>query len=216
MLQRRGREPSGKLGLHGFRPQPDKRLAFLQGFLQRPQLVGSVIPSSRFLERRIVDAAGIDAARTVVELGPGTGGTTRAILRSLPHDSRLCAIEISPRFAALLRSNSDPRLTVHLGSAEHIREALDLHGLANPDVILSGIPFSTMPSALGQRILSSVWSSLTPGGQFVAYQFRDRVSVLGREILGAPKVEVELLNVPPMRVYCWRKPQESAPNPVDS
>jgi phospholipid N-methyltransferase len=205
VLQRRGREPSGKLNLHGLRPQPDKRLAFLHGFLQRPQVVGSVIPSSRFLERRIVDVAAIGEARTVVELGPGTGGTTRAILRSLPRDSRLCAIEISPRFVSLLRSNSDPRLTVHLGSAEQIGEALDLHGLSNPDVVLSGIPFSTMPLSLGRRILRSVWSNLAPGGQFVAYQFRDRVSVLGREILGAPKVEVELLNVPPMRVYCWRK-----------
>ena len=199
------------LNLHGLRPQPDKRLAFLHAFLQRPQLVGSVIPSSRFLERRIIDLAGIDEAHTVVELGPGTGGTTRAILRSLPLDSQLCAIEISPRFVSLLRSSSDPRLKVHLGSAEHIREALDLHGLPNPDVVLSGIPFSTMPVALGRRILRSVWSNLAPGGQFVAYQFRDRVSVLGREILGAPKVEVELLNVPPMRVYCWRKSREALP-----
>ena len=208
MLQRRGREPFGKLNLHGLRPQPDKRLAFLHGFLQRPQLVGSVIPSSRFLERRIVALSAINEAHTVVELGPGTGGTTRAILRALPQDSQLCAIEISPRFVSLLRSNPDPRLSVHLGSAEHIQKALDLHGLSNPDVVLSGIPFSTMSFALGQTILRSVWSSLAPGGQFVAYQFRDRVSVLGREILGAPKVEVELRNVPPMRVYCWRKPQE--------
>jgi phospholipid N-methyltransferase len=196
------------LSLQRLRPQPDKRLAFLHGFLQRPQLVGSVIPSSRFLERRIVELSAIDAAHTVVELGPGTGGTTRAILRALPRDSRLCAIEISPQFVSLLRSNSDPRLTVHHGSAEHIQKALDHHGLSNPDVVLSGIPFSTMSFALGQRIIRSVWSSLAPGGQFVAYQFRDRVSVLGREILGAPKVEVELRNVPPMRVYCWRKPQE--------
>jgi phospholipid N-methyltransferase len=196
------------LSLQRLRPQPDKRLAFLHGFLQRPQLVGSVIPSSRFLERRIVELSAIDAAHTVVELGPGTGGTTRAILRALPRDSRLCAIEISPQFVSLLRSNSDPRLTVYHGSAEHIQKALDHHGLSNPDVVLSGIPFSTMSFALGQRIIRSVWSSLAPGGQFVAYQFRDRVSVLGREILGAPKVEVELRNVPPMRVYCWRKPQE--------
>jgi phospholipid N-methyltransferase len=195
------------LSLQRLRPQPDKRLAFLHGFLQRPQLVGSVIPSSRFLERRIVELSAIDAAHTVVELGPGTGGTTRAILRALPRDSRLCAIEISPQFVSLLRSNSDPRLTVYHGSAEHIQKALDHHGLSNPDVVLSGIPFSTMSFALGQRIIRSVWSSLAPGGQFVAYQFRDRVSVLGREILGAPKVEVELRNVPPMRVYCWRKPQ---------
>ena len=58
------------------RPQPDDRLAFFQGFLKKPGQVGSIIPSSRFLERRIVRAAGIERARLVVELGPGTGGTT--------------------------------------------------------------------------------------------------------------------------------------------
>ena len=51
-----------------------------------------------------------------------------------------------------------------------------------------------------------LWSSLAPGGRFVAYQFRDRVSVLGKQVIGLPKVQVELLNVPPMRLYCWKKP----------
>ncbi len=202
------------LSLERFRPQPDKRLAFLQGFLQRPQVVGSVIPSSRFLERRIVSIAAIAQASAVVELGPGTGGTTRAILHALPRKSKLCAIEINPRFVSLLRNNPDSRLTVHLGGAESIAETLAMHGLSKPDVVLSGIPFSTIPSNRGRKILKQIWSVLAPGGQFVAYQFRDRVSVLGREILGAPRVEVELLNVPPMRVYCWRKSVETNPEPL--
>jgi len=51
-----------------------------------------------------------------------------------------------------------------------------------------------------------VWASLAPGGRFVAYQFRGHVARLERELLGRPDTEVELLNVPPMRVYRWRKP----------
>jgi phospholipid N-methyltransferase len=144
----------------------------------------------------------------VVELGPGTGGTTRAILHALPRASKLCAIEINPRFVSLVRKNPDPRLTVQLGAAEEIAEILEAQGLPKPDVVLSGIPFSTIEPGLGRKIMEQIGSVLAPGGQFVAYQFRDRVSVLGREIFGAPRVEVELLNVPPMRVYCWRKPQE--------
>ena len=58
---------------------------FLQEFVRHPRQVASVVPSSRFLERRIVEAAGIRSAKVVVELGPGTGGTTRAILRSPAH-----------------------------------------------------------------------------------------------------------------------------------
>ncbi len=196
-----------------FRPQPDKRLAFLQGFLKDPQIVGSVIPSSRFMERRLVEKSGARRAHQIVELGPGTGGTTRALLRAMPHDAGLLAIELSPKFAELLRQEPDPRLVVHQGSAEHIGEVLAEHGLPRPDLVISGIPFSTMPRPLGRSILRAVWSSLAPGGRFVAYQFRDRVAVLGRELFGKPSASFELLNVPPMRVYCWRKPTgDSAPH----
>ncbi len=184
----------------------DRRLAFFQGFLRRPQQVGSVIPSSRFLERRLVKISAVREARTVVELGPGTGGTTHALLRALPPEARLMAIEIDPHFSAMLRrENRDPRLIVHEGSAEHMAECLAGRALPAPEVVISGIPFSTMPLRVGENILRSVWAVLAPGGRFVAYQFRDRVAVLGKRILGRPEVDVELLNVPPMRVYSWRK-----------
>lgn len=180
-------------------------LEFLKGFMRAPDLVGSVIPSSRFLERRLVQIAHIAEARVVVEFGPGTGGTTRAILRAMAPTAKLLAIEIDPRFAGRLQATGDPRLIVHHGSAEHIRDALLHHGLAAPDAVLSGIPFSTMPPALGQRIINAVWDSLAPGGRFVAYQFRDRVATLGRELLGDPEVEMEILNAPPVRIYHWQK-----------
>src|SRR5262245_57404692 len=92
------------------RLQPDHRLAFLQGFLKSPKQVGSIIPSSRFLERRVVRAADIANASLVVELGPGTGGTTRALLRALSPNARLLAIETAPRFVELLAHTHDPRL----------------------------------------------------------------------------------------------------------
>lgn len=192
------------------RSQRGHGLAFFSGFLKRPEQVGSVVPSSRFLERRIIEVAEISTARLVVELGPGTGGTTQAVLAALPRDSRLLAIEISPEFVARLKQNPDPRLVVHRGSAEHIREALAIHGMSRPDVVISGIPFSTMPRLLGQRIISSVWSSLNDDGRFVAYQFRSRVASLGQKLLGKPESELELLNVPPMRVYRWRKSRDPA------
>jgi phosphatidylethanolamine/phosphatidyl-N-methylethanolamine N-methyltransferase len=184
----------------------DNALDFFRGFLKSPKEVGSVIPSSRFLEKRIVRSAHLDEARLVVELGPGTGGTTRALLRRLRPDAKLLAIEINPRFATLLRRDiQDERLIVHEGSADQIPEALGKYGLEAPDVILSGIPFSTMPRTIGLQILASVKDSLAPGGRFVAYQFRDVVKVLGREVFGRAHVEREVLNVPPMRVYRWEK-----------
>jgi hypothetical protein len=55
-----------------------------------------------------------------------------------------------------------------------------------------------------------VWASIAPGGCFVAYQFRDHVARLGRSVLGEPRIGVELLNVPPMRLYHWRKPLDGS------
>lgn len=189
------------------KPQTDRQdhhLAFLRGFLTRPKEVGSIIPSSRFMERRIVKTAELASAKLAVELGPGTGGTTRALLRNMAPDSTLVAIEINPGFVKLLSEHiRDPRLIVHHGSATEIPSILAKHGLGEPDVILSGIPFSTMDESLGTAILQSVRESLAPGGRFVAYQFRDRVHTLGVDVFGRASVQTELLNVPPMRVYRW-------------
>jgi phosphatidylethanolamine/phosphatidyl-N-methylethanolamine N-methyltransferase len=181
-------------------------LAFFLGFLRKPEQVGSVIPSSRFLERRLVTVAGVSTARVVVELGPGTGGTTRAILHALPPGAKLLAIEIDDYFAAMLESLHDPRLIVHRGSAEDFQHILAQHGLAHADAVISGIPFSTMPQETGRSILNAVWNGLAPGGRLVAYQVRGKVASLGRKLFGHPKVQVEFLNAPPVRVYHWLKP----------
>ena len=196
-------EDTSPMSSPNFMPRPDHRLAFLKGFLDKPKEVGSIIPSSRFMERRIVKTLDLEHAKLVVELGPGTGGTTKAVLRSLPTDAKLLAIEINPHFVKLLSKHDDERLLVHEGSAAEIPAILAEHGLEKPDVIFSGIPFSTMPRSLGKAILESARDALAPGGRFVAYQFRDRVHTLGVEVFGRASRQLELLNVPPMRVWRW-------------
>jgi phospholipid N-methyltransferase len=69
--------------------------------------------------------------------------------------------------------------------------------------VISGIPFSTIPAAIGARIIESIRSALAPGGRFVAYQVRGVVADLARPILGRPDFAIELLNIPPVRVYRW-------------
>lgn len=189
---------------------PDDRVVFLQQFLKHPRQVGSVIPSSRFLEQRVVALAGVASARVIVELGTGTGGITRAMLRAMAPDARLVGIEINPRFQELLTRVGDARLIPHFGSAEQLAEILDEHRLPAPDAIISGIPFSTMDRALGSRILEVIAETLAPGGRFVAYQVSAQVARLARPVLGAPRRQIELRNIPPMRVYRWDRPAQPA------
>lgn len=184
------------------------RSVFLQEFLKHPLQIGSIIPSSRFLERRIVEAAGVASANVIVELGPGTGGTTRAILRAMPQQARLLSIEINPLFHAMVRRIKDDRIIAHLGSAGELRETLSRYGLPPPNAVISGIPFSTMSRDEGIRVLEEVSSLLAPDGRFVAYQVSNRVASLCPHSLGSVQATTELLNIPPMRVFQWRKPAD--------
>ena len=179
--------------------------AFFRGFLRSPEQVGSVVPSSRFLEQRLVRTAGVSRARCVVELGPGTGGTTRALLAEMPADSKLLTIELDSRFSERLAEIGDPRLIPHTGSAADLPEILARYKLPAPDAIVSGIPFSTMPREVGNAVLEAVRDQLSPSGVFVAYQFRGHVGRMGEAVLGKPDIELEALNVPPMRFFRWVK-----------
>ncbi|MDD2309717.1 MAG: methyltransferase type 12 [Desulfuromonadaceae bacterium] len=185
--------------------QMTDQLAFIAEFVKHPLQVGSIIPSSHFLLRRIVDAAGIDSAKTIVELGPGNGGSTRAILRAAPANMKLLSVEVNPSLHALVRDIGDKRLIAHRGDACHLKEILAQYGLGAPDVVISGIPFSTMSVSTGSQLLKEISSLLAPGGRFVAYQVSRRVATLARPFMGTGHMELELFNIPPMRVYRWEK-----------
>jgi phospholipid N-methyltransferase len=181
------------------------RMVFLREFLRHPREIGSVTPSSRSLERHIVELAQVRSARAILELGGGTGGTTRAILAAMPANAKLLTIEINPLFCDVLRRIDDHRLVVHRGDAHELSEAAARHGVSSPDVVISGIPFSTIDRIAGSEIVTSIASMLVPGGRFVAYQVSKQVHELMRPLLGPAHVEVELLNIPPLRLFRWRK-----------
>lgn len=182
---------------------------FLRGFVRNPAQVGSVIPSSRVLEQRLVRSAGIAQARTVVELGPGTGGTTAAFLKAMSPKARLLAIELDTVFHRhLSQSLADPRLFLELGSAERLAEFLEARRLPAPEAIVSGIPFSTMPPEVSDRIAATIARVLPPGGRFVAYQVRAHVAGFVTPYLGEPDKQWEMVNIPPVRVFTWQKPSE--------
>jgi phospholipid N-methyltransferase len=106
---------------------------------------------------------------------------------------------------SILKGNSDRRLLVHRGNAGDLREILNQYRLDSPQAVISGIPFSTMRRDLGRRIVEAVHAVLSPGGWFVAYQVRDRVTELGYPLFGPPETVREFRNIPPLRIYRWQK-----------
>ncbi len=178
---------------------------FFQEFLRHPLQIGSVIPSSRYLERRVVKTAAVESAKFIVELGPGAGGITRAVLDAAGPDFRLLSVEINPNFHKFVSNIKDERLIAHLGDARQLESIVEKYGLGSPDAVISGIPFSTMTERCGSSIIRTIFHVLKPGGRFVAYQLSSRVISLCRPVMGEGEVVLELFNIPPMRVCCWRK-----------
>lgn len=180
---------------------------FFKAFLQSPKVVASMVPSSPYLERRVVQAARLDIAKTVVEIGSGTGGTTQALLSAMGDSSRLLAIESTAEFVPVLKQLDDPRLTVVHGCASNLVDEVRRHGFEAPDAVISGVPFSTLPEHLARRIVADVHGALRAQGRFVAYQLSERVSDYAGPLFGQPRIEQELRNIPPLRVFTWVKPE---------
>lgn len=181
-------------------------LVFLGEFLRNPRQLGSIIPSSGFLKNRIIAAADLSNASLVVELGPGNGGTTRAILQALPASATLISIELNEGLFTLTSDIADTRYIAHHGDASDLAAILQQYGVARPDVVISGIPFSCMEPEVGKSILACIETELADGGRFVAYQVSARVDELNDYYPTDQRtVAWEWLNVPPLRVWRWCK-----------
>lgn len=157
------------------------------------------------MKRRIIRVANVASARVIVELGPGNGGTTRAILNAMPADARLLSIELNEGLYQLNSKIDDKRYIAHHGDARALADILAGYQLPSPDVVISGIPFSTMDVAVATDILHSINTQLSADGRFVAYQLSDRVKRLNASANMPYTQEMEWLNIPPLRVWCWRK-----------
>lgn len=177
----------------------------LQAWVQQPRQVATVCPSSPAVTDCLANRECVRRARTVVDLGPGTGCTTSAILRSAAVDARILAIEKTASFIKPLRAITDPRLTVVQGDAIELEQLLQDEGASRADVIVSGIPFSAIPPRHAAAIMGAIHNSLEPGGVFIAYQVRRRVVRFARPYFGEPEIETVWLNLPPLQVFTWEK-----------
>ena len=175
---------------------------FALNFFRHPMMLGSIVPSSRFLIRQLLEPVDWGQARVIVEYGPGVGVITTEVLRRMGPDSILIAIETNPDFVSYLRDSiKDERLHVVEGSAESVDEILRRYGQSNASYVISGIPFSTIPAPVRERILLKTCEVLKPGGSFLVYQFSSRVLQDLQRIFRYVRRKFEPLNVLPAHLF---------------
>ena len=169
-------------------------------------MLGSLIPSSRFLVDRLLRKIDWKRARTIVEYGPGVGTITGRILERMSANTRLVAFEMNGDFVRYLkRSFPDRRLHVVHGSAERVQKELQQLKLDGADYIISGIPFTTMPEPLRDKIMRESRRALNPGGSVLVYQFTRAVLPYLKSHFDYIDQDFEPFNILPARLFYCRR-----------
>jgi phospholipid N-methyltransferase len=184
---------------------------FLRGFIKHPVMVGSIIPSSRKVIDKMLGPVDWENTRLFVEYGPGVGTFTRPILERMHPDAKLVTIDTNPEFTRYLRESiDDPRLVPVTGSAADVEKILAERDLGEPDYVLSGLPFSTLPPGVGDAIAKATGKVVRPGGAFLVYQFSPKVLDFIKPHFDRIDRGFEWINVPPATLFwAWRQPREA-------
>jgi phosphatidylethanolamine/phosphatidyl-N-methylethanolamine N-methyltransferase len=183
----------------------DDEVRFLRSWIEKPLRMGAVMPSGRVLARTMAQYVDINASGPVVELGPGTGAITTALIAHGVDPKRLVLIEYNPAFCALLRERY-PEATVVQGDAYTLRDTL-WNVLETPaSAVVSGLPLVTKPMLTRLKLIRDAFSALSPGAPFVQFTY----SVAPPIPKSLPGVSTEAseriwMNLPPARVWVYRK-----------
>jgi phosphatidylethanolamine/phosphatidyl-N-methylethanolamine N-methyltransferase len=198
------------------RPKPRKRdlgrdrfadeTAFLRSWLERPLVTGAVTPSSKALARTMASYVDPRVRGPVVELGPGTGPVTDALVRRGIEQERLVLVEYNPDFCKLL-ARRFPRATIVQGDAYDIAETL-AGVMSEPCAgIVSSLPLFTKPIEQRLALLAAAQDLMQPSAPFVQFTYAvvPPVPPQPGRYTAIPSERI-WLNLPPARVWVYRRP----------
>jgi phosphatidylethanolamine/phosphatidyl-N-methylethanolamine N-methyltransferase len=186
-------------------PRLDDEVRFLRSWIEKPLHMGAVMPSGRVLARTMAQYVDIDSSEPVVELGPGTGAITSALIEHGVDQKRLVLVEYNPGFCALLRDRY-PHAKVVQGDAYALRDSLWNMLSAPASAVVSGLPLVTKPMLTRLKLIRDAFVALAPGAPFVQFTY----SVAPPIPKSLPGVSTEAseriwMNLPPARVWVYRK-----------
>jgi phosphatidylethanolamine/phosphatidyl-N-methylethanolamine N-methyltransferase len=183
----------------------DDEVRFLRSWIEKPLHMGAVMPSGKVLARTMAQYVDIRSTGPVVELGPGTGAITSALIERGVDQKRLVLVEYNPGFCALLRDRY-PHATVVQGDAYTLRDSLWDVLKAPASAVVSGLPLVTKPMLTRLKLIREAFAALAPGAPFVQFTY----SVAPPIPKSLPGVSTEAseriwMNLPPARVWVYRK-----------
>jgi phosphatidylethanolamine/phosphatidyl-N-methylethanolamine N-methyltransferase len=183
----------------------DDEVHFIRSWMQKPLSIGAVTPSGKVLARTMAQYVEPESTGPVIELGPGTGPVTEALVQHGVHPSRLVLVEYNPTFCQLLRKRF-PEATVIRGDAYKLRNALAALVRQPAAAIVSGLPLVTKPMRARLRLLSEAFGLLEAGAPFIQFTYA-MMAPIPTALLGvqAEASERIWMNVPPARVWVYRK-----------
>jgi phosphatidylethanolamine/phosphatidyl-N-methylethanolamine N-methyltransferase len=183
----------------------DDEVRFIRSWIERPLSTGAVTPSGRILARAMARYVDPRSNGPVVELGPGTGPVTDALVEAGVDPSRLVLLESNPAFCRILRARY-PEATLVQGDAYSMRRLLDTLLLQPAAAVVSGLPLVTKPITMRLRLIRDAFDLMIPGAPFV--QFTYSVAAPLPKRFGGFSVEASeriWMNIPPARVWVYRK-----------
>ena len=179
-------------------------LRFLRALITRPKQVGAVAPSSRMLARAIADEIDPTRPGSILELGPGTGVITQALLERGIAAPRLTAIEYDPDFAAGIAARF-PGVQVIQGDAFDLSRTLGPRHGERFSAIVSGIPLLNFPVARRCAYVEGLMHRLLPGAPFVQFSYGMQAPAPAPEGYHVACSAMIWANLPPARVWVYRK-----------
>jgi phosphatidylethanolamine/phosphatidyl-N-methylethanolamine N-methyltransferase len=193
------------------RPPFDFRLGdearFIRTWLENPRRAGAIAPSGRFLARAMANCVDPAGDAPIVELGPGTGPVTQALLARGIAPERLVLVEYDPGFCHLL-AHKFPGVQVVRGDAYRLAETLAGKLSAAPAAIVSSLPLLTRPEPARIALLRQAFELMGAEGRFIQFTYGVKSPAparvcgeLGLRTSGSAPI---WLNLPPARIYVYR------------
>jgi phosphatidylethanolamine/phosphatidyl-N-methylethanolamine N-methyltransferase len=182
----------------------DDEMQFIRTWIEKPISTGAVMPSSRVLARAMARYVDPNSTGPVIELGPGTGPVTEALVRHGVDPARLVLVEFNPDFCRLLRARY-PAATVVQGDAYRLRRVLKSYVDEPAAAVVSGLPLVTKPLRTRLRLISDAMTLLAEGAPFVQFTYA-MLPPIPKVLSGirAEASELIWMNLPPARVWVYR------------